>query len=179
MLGLVHAPLRRATLGDLLALAEVALALPDHRRGRGVARLPPLDMAVVLAEAVQGAVEGREVDVAVGEDGAGDDLALDRLPPVFAARREVEAGEVMPVIARLSGKAMKTRPWLTAGMLISGSPSHFFQTGWPSTVRTSNSQLSVLNTTWPSSTTAAVGPSSEVWYCQARVPSAASKAKKS
>jgi hypothetical protein len=35
----------------------------------------------------------------------------------------------------------------SAGMLISGSPSHFFQTGLPSTVSTSSSQLSVLNTT--------------------------------
>ena len=71
---------------------------------------------------------------------------------------------------------MKIRPEPTAGMLISGSPSHFFQAGAPSTVRTSSSQLSVLKTTKSSETTAAVGPSSEVWYCQATLPSAASKA---
>ena len=65
---------------------------------------------------------------------------------------------------------MKIRPSPTAGMLMSGSPSHFFQTGLPSTVRTSSSQLSVLKTTKSSSTTAAVGPSSLVWYSQRDVP---------
>ena len=51
---------------------------------------------------------------------------------------------------------------MIAGMLMSGSPSQRFQTERPSTVNTSSSQLSVLNTTNPSSTTAAVGPSSPV-----------------
>ena len=63
-----------------------------------------------------------------------------------------------------------------AGMLISGSPNHFFQTGLPSVVRISNSQLSVLKATWPPSTTAAVGPSSVVRYCQSILPVLASKA---
>jgi hypothetical protein len=41
---------------------------------------------------------------------------------------------------------------------------------------TSSSQLAVLKTTWPLPTTAAVGPSSVVWYCQATVPVAAFRA---
>ena len=57
-----------------------------------------------------------------------------------------------------------------AGMLIKGSPSHFFQTDLPSGVRISSSQLSVLNATYPSATTAAVGPSSLVRYCQSILP---------
>jgi len=42
---------------------------------------------------------------------------------------------------------MKSLAPAMAGMLISGSPSHFFHTGRPSVVTTSNSQLSVLKAT--------------------------------
>jgi hypothetical protein len=61
-------------------------------------------------------------------------------------------------------------------MLMSGSPSQRFQMARPSVVITSSSQLSVLKATCPSPTTAAVGPSSVVWYCQATWPLSASRA---
>ena len=64
---------------DFLALAEVALAFPHDGRRRGVPRLLPLDVAIILAQAVERAVESREVHVPLGENRRRDHLALDRL----------------------------------------------------------------------------------------------------
>src|SRR6266581_2669752 len=61
---------------------------------------------------------------------------------------------------------MNTRPSITAGWARSGSPNHFSQTTSPlAGPTTSKVQLSVLKTTKPSATTAAVGPSSVVPRC--------------
>ena len=123
MFRLVHAPVRRVALRDLLALAEVALALPDDRRRRGVSRLLPLDVAVVLADAVEGPVEGGEVNVAVGEDGGRDDLAFDRLFPVFLPGPEVEAGEVMLMVAVAVGVSHVDPPWRRPACSSAGRPA--------------------------------------------------------
>jgi hypothetical protein len=56
-----------------------------------------------LAEAAERAVQGRQVDVAVGQHRGGDDLAVEALFPERAAGREVESGEVMLVIATAVG----------------------------------------------------------------------------
>lgn len=70
---------------------------------------------------------------------------------------------------------MYTRPASIAGWLMSGSPSQRSHTSLPVAVaQTMIEQLSVLNATRPSSTTAAVGPSSEVFVLHSRRPVAAS-----
>src|SRR5947209_16263551 len=61
--------------GDLDAPAEIALLVPDQGRRRGVLLLLPDQLAVVLAEAVDGPLQRGQVDLLVGDDRRGDDLA--------------------------------------------------------------------------------------------------------
>src|SRR5262249_18879300 len=88
---------------DFAALTEVAPVVPDDWRGGGVLRLLPDRGAAVLAEAVQGAVQGRRIDTAPGQDGGRDDLTAERLPPDLAAGAEVEGGEVVAAVAAAVG----------------------------------------------------------------------------
>ena len=70
------------------------------------------------------------MDLPVGEHGGRDDLAGDWLFPVFVARPQIEAGDVVLSVAPGIGVGHVDASGLqTAGMLIRGSPSHFFQTG--------------------------------------------------
>ena len=98
-LRLIRALLCGVAPGDFVALAEVAFALPDDRRGGRVPRLFPFDLAVGLPHAMKRAIEGREVDVPLGENRRGDDLAFDGLFPVLLAGPEVEAGQVMAMVS--------------------------------------------------------------------------------
>ncbi len=89
--------------GHLLTLAEVTLVFPDGGGGGGVPRLLPQRPAAVLLEAAERAVQAGDVDLAVRQNGAGDHLAGDGLPPDFTSGCQVETSEVMAVVAAAVG----------------------------------------------------------------------------
>jgi hypothetical protein len=101
--GLLRGAGRRLLRRDLVALADVALPLPDDGRGGRVLSFRPSRGAAVLAEAVQGTVQRRQVDVAVGKHGRGDDLASDPLFPQLASATEIKGAKVVLVVTLAVG----------------------------------------------------------------------------
>src|SRR5262249_46417805 len=81
------------------ALTEVAPAIPDNGRGRGVLRFLPHWSAAVLAEATESTVQGCQIDVPLGQHWACDDLPGERLFPDLTAGAQLEGRETVLVIA--------------------------------------------------------------------------------
>src|SRR5262249_33097017 len=103
VLGLLRGPSARLFWGDFLTLAEIAPALPDDGRGGGVLGLLPDRRTAVLTEAVQSAIQGRQVDVPFGQHGGGDDLPAEPRLPDLAAGTEIKGGKVVVVVASAVG----------------------------------------------------------------------------
>src|SRR5262245_50612150 len=99
LFGLLLSPLLAVGFDNLLAAAEIAAAVPDRWRRGSICPFLPEQLAIVLSETIERAVDGRDVNMIAGYHRRRNYFPDNPLFPYFLTSLEIEAGEMMLVVA--------------------------------------------------------------------------------